>query len=150
MLVIRAAARRFGPGRVDGGVALLDVNDFSLFIDDEGGSVRNSVIFNQNTISPGNLALRKIAQQRHFDLVFGCKFLLGRSIVRADAENLGSSRFEFSDTSLVRREFARSTTREGGREEGQNYSVLAPVVAEFHLPAGSGGQGEVRSHVAFL
>lgn len=145
--MIRAAARRFGPGGVDGGVALLDIDDLPFLVDYKRGAVRNSVVFDQNPVSLGNLPLCEIAEQRDFDLVLGCKFLLGRSVVSADSENLSSSRFEFSDTSLVRRKFARSTTREGGREEGQDHRILAPEIAQFHLPAGGGGQGEVRGHI---
>ena len=72
----QAAARQFGAARIDGPATLLDVNDFSVLINHERGAVRHSRLGNKNAILRGDLALRKIAQQRYGKVQLGCELFL--------------------------------------------------------------------------
>ena len=146
----RAAARFRRARRIDGAVALLDVADLAVLVHHEGGAVCDACRFDQNAIRLRHLAIGKIAQERHGDVVLGCELALGRGVVGADPEYLGSGLFEFCDTSLVRSEFLRSATGECGGIERQYDHALAAEVGELDAPALCRGQAEVGSFIADL
>ena len=61
-LVGQAAASRFGAAGIDGAAPFLDVRDFAILVDHEGGPVRHSRLRNENAILLGDLAFGRIAQ----------------------------------------------------------------------------------------
>ncbi len=137
-----------GSGDIDGGAALLDEDDFSLLIDHECGAIGDSALGHEYTISRGSLAGCKIAYQRKGKGELLGKFTLGRTIICADAQNLNLSGVKFGDTSLVSREFFRSTTCKCGGEEGYDNGLLSSKIRELDLAALRGGQLEVRGHIS--
>jgi len=54
-LVGQPAASQFGAARIDGPAAFLDVNDFPLLVDHEGGTVRNPNLGDQNAVGLSDL-----------------------------------------------------------------------------------------------
>ena len=146
---MRGPATRVGSaGDIDGGAALLDEDDFPLLVDDERGAISDSALGHQYAISRGCLAGCKIADQREGERELLGKFTLGRSIIRADSQNLDFSRVKLGDTSLVSREFLGSTTGECGREEGYDDGLLSSKIRELDLASLGGRQLEIGSHVS--
>ena len=146
----RPATGVSGAGRIDGGVALLDVGDFALGIDHECCAVGDPGVLDQHSIRGGHFPFREIAQERNGEIVLLRELPLRRNIVGADAEYLGPGPFKFSDTSLVSLKFLGSTTGERRREECQHDGALALEVGELDAPALSGRQIEIRRLVSYL
>jgi len=150
-----AANLHFGPFRLDPGTKRLWRELELLHLRSKAFAVlhllvRHSRRLDQDPVSFRDFALGEIAQHRNFDLVLSGKFFLGRSVVRTDSKNLGLVCIEFSDTSLVRCHFLRSTTGESGREKGQDDVELASEITQRHLATSGGVEREIRSHVAFF
>ena len=145
-----ATAGGLGACGIDGSAAFLYMDDLPFLIHNKRGSIGDSGLFYENAVSGGHFALSKIAQQREGSAKLGGEFLLGRSVVSTNAKNFGVDVFKFRDTSLVRSDFARSTTGKGGRKKRQHHSVLSPETRKGHLPTLSGRQSKVGRHVAFL
>jgi hypothetical protein len=135
---------------VESSLVLVDVNDLALFVDDEGGAIGDAGVLVQNSVRSGHFALGKIAQEGDGNAVDLGKLLLGRGIVSADSKYLSSGLVEFCDTRLVRFEFGRSATGEGGGIERQYDGVLAAEIGELHRLTVGGAQREVRGLVADL
>ena len=133
---------------IDGGAALLDENDLPLLIDYECCAIGDSAIRHQHAVSRGSLAGCKVAEQWEGKGKLLGEFTLGWSIIRADSQNLDFSRVKLGDTSLVSREFLRSTTGEGGREEGYDDRLLSSKIGKLDLSSHCGGQLEVGSHIS--
>ena len=144
------ATRRFRAGGIDGGTPLLDISDLAFFIHYKGRPVGNARRLDQHAIGGRHLAFREVTEQREGCVGLGGELFLGWSIVGADSKNLGIRCIEFSNTSLVCRDFLGSATGESGRKKCQDHGVLAAIVGELHLFAGSGGEGEIRGHVTNL
>ncbi len=126
------AARRFGAARINRAVAFLDGRDLSVLVDDERCAVRHACLRNQDSIILGNGAIGEIAQQRYGQVELGCKLFLRKRVIGADPKNFDLLTFEFSDTSLVRQKFLRSTRREGRREKCQHHGILSTETRKFH------------------
>ena len=141
------AARGFRAGGIDGATSLLDIRNLSFLIHHKGCAVGNARRRDQHTVGSRHFALGEVAEQGKGCVRFGGKLFLGRSVVGADSKNLGVQGIEFSNTSLVCRDFLGSATGEGGREKGQDHRVLAAEIREFHLSSRSRGEGKVRGHV---
>jgi hypothetical protein len=58
--------------------------------------------------------------------------LQGRAEIGANSENLSIILIKISDTRLVRGEFLRSTTGEGGHEECQDDDLLPAKIRELY------------------
>jgi hypothetical protein len=145
--VRRPAARVVCAGGVDGRIALLNVGYLSLLIHYEGGPVGDSGIFIENAVGLADLTFGKIAQDGERQIVLGCEFPLGRSVIGADAKYFRIGCFEFCNTSLVCLDLLGSATGEGGGEKGEDDGVLAPEIRELHFPARGGVQCEVRRFI---
>lgn len=68
--------------------------------------------------------------------------------ISADRQNLRVRALEFVNTSLVLRQFARSTAGEGRREECQHDVLLPSEIREFDFFVGLVAQREVGSYIA--
>jgi hypothetical protein len=68
--------------------------------------------------------------------------------IAADAQDLRIRAFELVNTSLVLRQFARSTTREGRREKCQDDVLLPLEIRESNVFVVVVFKGEVGSHIA--
>jgi hypothetical protein len=123
------------------------MDDLAVLIDDKRSAVRHARLGNENAILLGDLALRKIAQQRNRQHELGGKLSLRKRIVGADPQDLCFLTLEFSDTSLVRQKFFGSTRRESSREKSQHDRVLAAEAGQFHRLARGGRQRKIGSHV---
>jgi hypothetical protein len=55
-----------------------------------------------------------------------------RREIGADGKDLDIQVIELSDTRLVRRDLLRSTTGEGGREEGQDYRLFPAEIGQLY------------------
>ena len=126
--MLQPAAGRICTGRIERSLAFLDVLNLTFRVHHERGPVGHSIILDQHAVFFGNLSLVEIAQERKCQIEFFREFLLGGSVVGADSEDLGVLSFKFGDTSLVRRQFLRSTTGERGWEERQHYGLFPSVV----------------------
>ena len=123
--VRRPAAGIIGADRVDRRVALFNVRNLALLVDHKRRTIRHPGLLVQHPISGRCFPFGKIAEERNRDVVLGRELPLRGNVIGADAEDLCARRFKFSDTSLVRFEFRRSTTGKRCREERQHYCVFA-------------------------
>jgi hypothetical protein len=146
----RPATRVVSPDWVDRRVALFYVSDFPVGIDNERCAIRYTELFIQHSIFCRDFTFGKIAEEGNGDIVLCREFSLGRGVVGTDAKDLGALRFKFSDTSLVRLKFFRSTTGERRREKCQHDGILAFEIGKLHLAALGGRQVKVRCSVAYL
>lgn len=121
----RPATGIIGADRVDRRVALFNVCNLAVLVDHKRRAIRDPRFLIQHPISGSCFPFGKIAQERNRDVVLGRELPLRGNVIGADAEDLRARRFEFSDTSLVRFEFRRSTTGKRCREERQHYCVFA-------------------------
>ncbi len=146
---MQSAARRRCAVRVNRRVAFLDVDDLARPIDHEGGAIGDADLLVEDPVRFGDLPLAEIAGQGEGKLQF---FLgpvaQGGQVVSADADDARAGGFKSGDTSLVRREFLRSTTGESGRKERQHDCRLAAKVGELDIASGCGRQIEVGRHIA--
>jgi hypothetical protein len=149
-LMSRPAARIISASGVDGRSALLDIGDFSCFVDHEGGPVGYAGVFVQNAVSLTDLTFGKIAQDGERYVVLCGEFFLGRSVIGADAKYFCIGCLKFCNTSLVCQNLLGSATGECGGEEREHDDVLAPEIRELHLAAGGGVQGEVRRFITYF
>ncbi len=122
-----AAAGVINSGRVNGRVPDIDELDLAVEPDHERGAVTHA-IRTQNSERLRGFARAEVAQQGHFEFQLFGKDSLRRDVIRADAKNEGIVCLKFRDTSLVRREFLRSATGEGGGEERKDYNILSFVI----------------------
>ena len=77
-----------------------------------------------------------VAQHRELSFQLGFfPVLQCRSKIGADCEDLHIHSIEFSDTSLVRQHFLRSTTGERSGEERQNNRILSLQIGQSYLTA---------------
>ena len=148
--VRRPAARGIGAGGIDRTAPFLDVGDLPFLVHHKRSAVGHAGLGYENAISSGHLAIEKITQQWERSTHLGGEFFLGGSIVGADAKNLGVVALKFRNTSLVCRDFARSTTGESGGEKCQHNGVFAAEDGKRNFTALGGRQSEVRGHVAYL
>ena len=146
----RPAARIISASGVDGRSALLDIGDFSCFVDHEGGPVGYAGVFVQNTVSLTDLTFRKIAQDGERYVVLCGEFFLGGGVIGTDSKYFRIVCFELGNTSLVCLDLLGSATGEGGGEKGEDDGVLALEVGKLDLAAGGGVQGEVRRGITHL
>ena len=151
LLVRRPAASIRRAGDVDGGTALLDVNDLALLIDDERSAVGYASIRHQDAVCFGRLARCEIAEKGERQGKLLCKLTKGRNIIRADSEDLNLRRVELGDTSLVSCEFLRSATGEGGGEECHHHRLLPSKIGKLEfLALLSRGQFKIGRRVSHL
>ena len=146
----RPAAGGVGACGVDGGAALLNVNDLPFLIHHERGAVRHAVLRHENTICGGHFTVEEITQQGERRVELGGEFLLGGSVVGTNAKNFGIVAFKFCNTSLVCGDFAGSTTGKSGWKKCQYHGIFSAEAGQHDLSALSGRQTEVGRHVPFL
>jgi hypothetical protein len=135
---------------VDGGAALLDVDDFPFLIHYEGGAIGHAGLWYQNAVSFGHFAVEEIAQQWERCVELGGKFFLGGGVVCTNAKNFGFVAFKFCNTSLVCCDFAGSATCKSGGKKCQYYGVFTAETGKGYLSALGGWQSKVGRHIAFL
>jgi hypothetical protein len=123
----KAAACLIHRSRIDSRVADVDELNCPVKPNHERGPVTHA-IGAQNSICLRRFASGEIAEQRHFEFQLFGKDSLRGNVVGTDAKNEGVICLEFRDTSLVRREFLRSTTGESGGEEREDYYIFSFVV----------------------
>jgi hypothetical protein len=145
----QAAAGFVRGGRIDSGVAYLDEGNFAIRVHDISHAIRHAVRA-QNTIRLRGGAIPKIAEQRECQFELFSEDFLGGRVVAADAKNLGVLTFKFCDTSLVRGEFLRSATGEGGRKERQDDWILAFVIGQRDFTAHGRAERKVGRGVPHL
>ena len=146
----KPAARRVGPAWVDGAIAFLDHGDLSVHVHHKGCAIGNSHSLNQHAILLGDLTVM-IADQRELRCEFFGPMGESRYKICADRQHLRIVCSKFSDTSLVCSEFLRSTTGEGGGEEGQDDVLLTLKIGKLNILAagvGAGGNGEIGRRIA--
>ena len=117
-----------GRGWIDRHAAFVDVLNNSLLVDDECGSIAEALFFIKDSVIFHHSSLEITEQWKRYTDVL-CKTAVGRNAVDADAEDLSLCSFEFSDISLIRLQFFRSTTGESQHIEGQHHIFLSPEVA---------------------
>ena len=100
-LFIKQTACLVSAGRVDCGVALLNVADDTFFVHDERGTSGESAFFVKDAVLLNHMAF-EIAKQRERDSdILGEAFVAGKS-VNTDPEHLRVGGIEFGDSSLIR------------------------------------------------
>ena len=140
------AAGCIGAGDVDGAAAFLDVGDLAILVDNEGHAVGNAHLSDQDSILLGNLA-HVVAEEGVAGVQFLFPMFQSRAEIGADGEDLGIILIKISDTRLVRGEFLRSTTGEGGHEECQDDDLFPAEIGELHGLVVGIGQSEVGGFV---
>ena len=138
------------PADIDSRVALLDVRNFALLINDKCGAIRYAPLRHQYTVSLDCFARYEIAEDGKGKTKLLGKFTLGRSVVGADSKDLCVSSFKLLDTSLVSCHFLRSTTGERCREEGKYDVLLPPKIRELNGFALRGWQFKIGRRVTHL
>ena len=113
---------------IDRHAAFIYVLNNSLLVDDECGSIAEALFFIKDSVIFDHRSLEITEQWKRYTDVL-CKTAVGRNAVDADAEDLSLCSFEFSDISLIRLQFFRSTTGESQHIEGQHHIFLSPEVA---------------------
>lgn len=117
LFLFQQTAHGVRAARVNRGRILVDVPDDAFLVHDERGAVGEAALFVEDPVFLGSCSL-EIAEERVSDLKLLGIFLVGKTAVNADAENLSVGLLEFGDISLIRLEFLRSTAREGQYVEG--------------------------------
>jgi len=145
--VSEATASLVNRGWIDRRIADIDKFDFSVGSDHERGPVAHAIRA-QNSICFCDLAIFEIAQQGEVEIELSGENFLRGCVVRTDAKNEGAVSFEFRNTSLVCREFLRSTTGERGRKECQHDHVFSFVIGQCNFAAGRTGQRKIGSDVS--
>lgn len=119
--------------RINGAVIEIDVLNFSLLIDHEGGATRPLVlisphwIFPQDSVLGQNLAVH-IAEQREGDANLLGKRGIRRGTINTNSENGRVAGFELGQISLNGLKFFRSTTCERENVEGKHHVLFAPII----------------------
>ena len=119
---------------INGAGVEFDVLNFSVFVNDEGCAARPLVfvsahrVFLQNPVSGEDLVIH-VAQEREGDADLLGEGRVGGRAVDADSKNFRVACLELGQISLIGLEFLRSTAGEGEDVEGEDYGLLAPVVA---------------------
>jgi hypothetical protein len=105
--------------RINRAVAFLDVLDFALLVDDEGGAIGKLKLVIQNAVFLGNLT-RHIAEERKCDSDLFGECCVGGESVDADSKYCGVLEVDLAgiDTRLVCLQFFRSTAGKGKHVEG--------------------------------
>jgi len=151
LVLVTYPAAGIGRARyIDSGCTFFDIRNLSLLVDNEGGAVGYASLGHQHAVRLRGLPRGEIAEEREGQGKFLCKFTLGRTIISANSEYLRISTFKFGDTSLVSREFLRSTTGERSGKECHHHVLLASIIGELDLLALSRWQFEIGSRVADL
>ena len=144
--VSQAAAGGIGAGRIDRTAAFFDVGDLAVLVDHEGGAAGNAQLGNQDAILLGDLT-HVVAEKGVVGVELFFPMSQGRREIGTDREDLSIILIKISDTRLVRGEFLRSTTGEGGHEECQDDNLFAAEIRELHGLVVGVGQSEVGGFV---
>src|SRR5207249_1558368 len=126
------AARFISTAGVNRRVALFDVANDALLVNDESGAVSEALRFIENAVVFDHRAL-EITEYRESDAEFFRPVSVGGTAVYADAEDLCVSSFEFGDISLIRLHFLFSATSEREHVKSQHHTLLALEIAQLHL-----------------
>ena len=111
LFVLQHATRRARAGWIDRCFVHVDVLDDTLFVDHEGGAIRESLLFVENPITLGDGALEVAEEWKfHSDLIG--EHFVGGGTVNANPQDLRAILLELGDISLIRLELFRSTTGE--------------------------------------
>ena len=145
-LVSQSTAGCVGAGNVNGPAALLDICDLAILVYDESRTVGNAHLRNQHAVLLGDLA-HVVAEHGIAGVQFRFPMLQGRAEIGTDGDDLGIILIKVCDTRLVRGEFLRSTTGEGGHEESQDHDFFAAEIGELHGLVVGVGQSEVGGFV---
>lgn len=144
---MNAAAGHGGAVGVYGRVPFFDVLDFAFRVDDERGAVGEAEFLVQDPIEGGDGTLTEVAGQGEAQVQLLRPVAEGGKVVCADANYDCAGILKFGETSLVRREFLRSTTCEGRGKERQD-DGLAAVFGQLEGVARRGLEREVGRAVA--
>jgi hypothetical protein len=98
----------------------------------------------QHTISPTDLQVRMVAEERVRELERICKRLLRKGIVRTDPEHLDVQILEFAVVGLPGRHVLRSRYPEIADVELDKHQLLTAELAQADLLARRAGKREVR------
>jgi hypothetical protein len=120
---------------IDGGCTFFDIRNFPFSVHYESGAVGDASLRHQHTVRLRGFPGGEIAEEWEGKGKLLCKFTLGRGVIGADSEYLRISAFKFGDTSLVSREFLRSTTGKRGGKECHHHVLLASIIGELDLLA---------------
>jgi hypothetical protein len=104
-------------GCIDRPAAFLDVGDLAVLVYNEGGTIGNAHLSDQDSILLGDLA-HMVAEDGVAGVQFLFPMLQGRREIGADRDDLGIILIEISYTRLVCGKFLGSTTGKGGHEKG--------------------------------
>ena len=88
-------------GGIDGHASFVDVLNYPLFIDHEGGAITEALLFIKHAVVLHDGAF-EIAEQRKRNSELFSEFLVGGNAVYAESKNLSVGSIEFSDISLIR------------------------------------------------
>jgi hypothetical protein len=133
-------------GCIDRPAAFLDVGDLAVLVYNEGGTIGNAHLSDQDSILLGDLA-HMVAEDGVASVQFLFPMLQGRREIGADCYDLGIILIEISNTRLVCGEFLGSATGEGGHEEGEHYNFFPAEIRELHGLVIGVGQSEVGGFV---
>jgi len=115
---------------IDRGVSFVDVPDDSFLIDQEGGAIPKALLLIKHTIVLYSSAFEVAEYWEGNAELFG-EFAVSGDAINTHTENLGFGVFEFSDISLIRFKFLRSTTCECQHVNGQHDVFLAFEIAKL-------------------
>jgi len=144
--VRQSTAGCVGAGDVNGPATFLDIGDLAILVYDESRTVGNAHLRNQYAVLLGDLA-HVVAEHGIAGVQFRFPMLQGCAEIGTDGNDLGIIFIKISDTRLVRSEFLRSTTGEGGHEESQDDDFFPAEIRELHGLIVGVGQSEVGGFV---
>jgi hypothetical protein len=145
-LVRQSTAGCVGTGDVNGPATFLDIGDLAILVYDESRTVGNAHLRNQYAVLFGDLA-HMVAEHGIAGVQFRFPMFQGRAEIGTNGDDLGIILIKISDTRLVRSEFLRSTTGEGGHEESQDDDFFPAEIRKLHGLIVGVGQSKVGGFV---
>jgi hypothetical protein len=141
--------------RIDCGIALFDVLDDAVFVDDDVGALRPLVGFALHVVALEDAVGRQhlfvhVAEQGKLDIDLFREGGVGRGRIHTDAEDFSIRGVDFScvDSRLDRLELFGSTTGEGENVDGEEDVFLALKVTKLDGFPLIAEKREIRSGVA--
>jgi hypothetical protein len=131
---------------IDCYVSFVNMANDSFLIDQKRRAISKPLLLVKDSIVPDDGSF-EIAEYWKGDAELFGKFTVGGNTVYTHSENLSVVCFEFSDISLIRFHFLRSTTGEGEHIHRQHDIFLAFEVAQLVGLSISGSKCEIRSRV---
>ena len=128
--------------RIDRDVSFVDVLNDAFFIDYEGGTVSETLLFVEDAVVFDDSTF-EITEDRECNADLFCEYAVGGNTVNTHTENLRFGRFELGDISLIRLQFLRSTTGERQYVDRKYDVFLTFEIAQLVGLAVGGAESEI-------